>query len=102
MTKPRVLISDSMSSQAAAIFEERGIDVVQSSKLTEAELNNDWYLRSLTPAEAFAVFLMQRGHRQPRDGHDVRGVVIDRERNSVVSRQILRLLALEPTKKVER
>ncbi len=38
MTKPRVLISDSMSSQAAAIFEERGVEVVQSSKLSEAEL----------------------------------------------------------------
>ena len=38
MTKPRVLISDSMSSQAVAIFEERGIEVVQSSKLNEAEL----------------------------------------------------------------
>ena len=31
-------------------------------RLTEAESNNDWFLRSLTPAEAFAVFLMQRGH----------------------------------------
>ena len=40
MTKPRVLISDSMSSQAAAIFTERGVEVVQSSKLTEAELND--------------------------------------------------------------
>jgi D-3-phosphoglycerate dehydrogenase len=29
-----------MSSQAAAIFEERGVEVVQSSKLTEAELND--------------------------------------------------------------
>ena len=38
MTKPRVLISDSMSSQAVAVFEERGIDVVASSKLSEAEL----------------------------------------------------------------
>ncbi|MCP4874722.1 MAG: phosphoglycerate dehydrogenase [Gammaproteobacteria bacterium] len=38
MTKPRVLISDSMSSQAVTIFEERGVEVVQSSKLTEAEL----------------------------------------------------------------
>ena len=38
MTKPRVLISDSMSSQAVAIFEERGVEVVQSSKLSEAEL----------------------------------------------------------------
>ena len=40
MTKPRVLISDSMSSQAAAIFAERGVEAVQSSKLTEAELND--------------------------------------------------------------
>jgi D-3-phosphoglycerate dehydrogenase len=38
MTRPKVLISDSMSSQAAAIFEERGVEVVQSSKLNEAEL----------------------------------------------------------------
>jgi len=38
MTKPRVLISDSMSSQAGTIFEERGVEVVQSSKLSEAEL----------------------------------------------------------------
>ena len=37
-SKPRVLISDSMSSQAVAIFEERGVEVVQSSKLSEAEL----------------------------------------------------------------
>ena len=36
--KPRVLISDSMSSQAATIFEERGLEVVQSSKLSESEL----------------------------------------------------------------
>ena len=38
MTKPRVLISDSMSSQAVAVFEDRGVEVVQSSKLSEAEL----------------------------------------------------------------
>jgi D-3-phosphoglycerate dehydrogenase len=38
MTAPKVLISDSMSSQAFAIFEERGIDVVQPGKLSEAEL----------------------------------------------------------------
>ena len=37
-TKPRVLISDSMSSQAVTIFEERGVEVVQSSKLSESEL----------------------------------------------------------------
>ncbi len=36
--KPRVLISDSMSSQAVTVFEERGIDVVSSGKLNEAEL----------------------------------------------------------------
>ena len=29
MTRPKVLISDSMSSQAAAIFAERGVEVVQ-------------------------------------------------------------------------
>ena len=38
MTKPRVLISDSMSSQAVSVFEDRGIDVVASSKLSETEL----------------------------------------------------------------
>ena len=38
MTKPRVLISDSMSSQAVTVFEDRGVEVVQSSKLSEAEL----------------------------------------------------------------
>ncbi|MDH3759564.1 MAG: phosphoglycerate dehydrogenase [Gammaproteobacteria bacterium] len=38
MTKPRVLISDSMSSQAVSVFEERGVEVVNSSKLSEAEL----------------------------------------------------------------
>ena len=40
MDKPRVLISDSMSSQAVAVFEERGVDVVQSSKLSPDELND--------------------------------------------------------------
>ncbi len=38
MSKPKVLISDSMSSQARVIFEERGVEVVQPGKLTEAEL----------------------------------------------------------------
>ncbi len=38
MDKPKVLISDSMSSQAVAVFEERGIDVTQSAKLSESEL----------------------------------------------------------------
>lgn len=38
MNKPRVLISDSMSSQAFAVFEDRGVEVVQSGKLSEAEL----------------------------------------------------------------
>ncbi|MCP4493784.1 MAG: phosphoglycerate dehydrogenase [Gammaproteobacteria bacterium] len=38
MTRPKVLISDSMSSQAVAVFEERGIEVLQSSKLSESEL----------------------------------------------------------------
>lgn len=38
MTKPRVLISDSMSSQAVSVFEDRGLEVVNSSKLSEAEL----------------------------------------------------------------
>src|SRR5690606_17600024 len=31
-------------------------------KLSDAKIHNSWFLRSLTPAEAFAVFLMQRGH----------------------------------------
>lgn len=31
-------------------------------KLTEAEINNGWYLRSLTSAEELAVFLTHRGH----------------------------------------
>ena len=38
MTKPKVLISDTMSSQAFAIFEQRGIDVVQPGKISDAEL----------------------------------------------------------------
>ncbi|MCA9286667.1 MAG: hypothetical protein KDA22_15695 [Phycisphaerales bacterium] len=32
------------------------------NKLTDAERANDWFRRSLTPAEELAVFLMQRGH----------------------------------------
>jgi len=38
MNKLRVLISDPMSSQAINVFEERGIDVVQTGKMTEDEL----------------------------------------------------------------
>ena len=38
MTKMRVLISDPMSSQAIKVFEERGIEVVQTGKMTEGEL----------------------------------------------------------------
>ncbi len=38
MSKPRVLISDSMSSQAVTVFEERGVEVVQSAKLSVDEL----------------------------------------------------------------
>ncbi len=38
MTKPRVLISDPMSSQAVNVFEQRGIEVVQTGKMTEQEL----------------------------------------------------------------
>ncbi len=38
MHKPRVLISDSMSSQAVSVFEERGVEVVASSKLSPEEL----------------------------------------------------------------
>ncbi len=40
MAKPRVLISDSMSSLAVAVFEERGLDVVSSSKLSPEELKD--------------------------------------------------------------
>jgi len=40
MAKPRVLISDSMSSLAAAVFEERGLEVVSSSKLSPEELKD--------------------------------------------------------------
>jgi len=38
MSKPRVLISDSMSSLAVSVFEERGVEVVQSAKLSPEEL----------------------------------------------------------------
>jgi len=38
MAKPRVLISDSMSSMAVSVFEDRGIEVVQSAKLSAEEL----------------------------------------------------------------
>ena len=38
MSKVRVLISDPMSSQAVEVFEQRGIDVVQTGKMTEGEL----------------------------------------------------------------
>ncbi len=38
MDKPKVLISDTMSSQAVTIFTERGVDVVQPGKLGEAEM----------------------------------------------------------------
>ncbi len=38
MSKPRVLIADSMSSLAISIFEERGIDAVQPGKLSAEEL----------------------------------------------------------------
>lgn len=38
MNKVRVLISDPMSSQAVNIFEQRGIEVVQTGKMTEDEL----------------------------------------------------------------
>ena len=38
MIKPRVLIADSMSSQALATFAERGIEAVQPGKLSEQEL----------------------------------------------------------------
>ena len=38
MSKPKVLISDSMSSLASSRFEELGVEVVQSSKLSLDEL----------------------------------------------------------------
>jgi len=38
MNKIRVLISDPMSSQAINVFEERGIEAVQTGKMTEDEL----------------------------------------------------------------
>ncbi len=38
MSKVRVLISDPMSSQAVSVFEQRGIDVVQTGKMTNEEL----------------------------------------------------------------
>jgi len=38
MSKPRVLISDSMSSMAANRFEDLGVEVVQSAKLSADEL----------------------------------------------------------------
>ena len=38
MSKPRVLISDSMSSQAVTVFEDRGVEAVQAGKLSNEEL----------------------------------------------------------------
>lgn len=38
MSKVRVLISDPMSSQALNVFEQRGIEAVQTGKMTEEEL----------------------------------------------------------------
>ena len=38
MTAPKVLISDSLSTQAVQVFENRGIDVTVVSKLTAEEL----------------------------------------------------------------
>ena len=38
MSKPRVLIADSMSSQALRVFEDRGVEAVQSGKLSVEEL----------------------------------------------------------------
>ena len=40
MTAPKVLISDSMSSKAADIFRERGIDVTVSPKMSPDELKS--------------------------------------------------------------
>lgn len=40
MAKPRVLISDSMSSLAVGVFEDRGVEVVSSSKLSVEELTD--------------------------------------------------------------
>ncbi len=38
MSKPRVLISDSMSSQALIVFEDRGVEAMQAGKLSTDEL----------------------------------------------------------------
>jgi len=40
--------------------------------LSDAERNNKWFLKSLTPAESVALFLMQRGHCMEDNGdlHD--------------------------------
>ena len=38
MSEPRVLIADSMSALAGTVFQQRGIDVVQSAKLSAEEL----------------------------------------------------------------
>ena len=38
MSNVRVLIPEPMSSQAANVFEQRGIDVVQTGKIPEEEL----------------------------------------------------------------
>ncbi|MFT5232954.1 MAG: D-3-phosphoglycerate dehydrogenase [Candidatus Krumholzibacteriia bacterium] len=40
MARPRVLISDAMSSEASAVFESRGVEVVQSAKMSAEELAN--------------------------------------------------------------
>ncbi len=38
MSKPRVLIADSMSSQALSVFDDRGVEALQSGKLSVDEL----------------------------------------------------------------
>ena len=38
MSKPRVLIADSMSSQALSVFDDRGVEALQSGKLSAEEL----------------------------------------------------------------
>ena len=85
MTNPRVLISDSMSSQAAAIFEERGVEVVQSSKLSEAELLDmigDFDGLAIRSSTKVTEELLQQArmirqfHHGPEDGRDCAGTYL--------------------------
>ena len=46
--------------------------------------------------------LRVRRHRQSRDSHQSGGVVIDRQRHAIISRQIFRLLAVATAQEVKR